>query len=127
MSTVNERVSHRPGEKDSPAVEQVDGVWHLRGTMAVRAVLRERDATTQAGFTAEAVSSRMKDQPILFMDGEEHRRQRAKVASRPRSSARVTATSWSAGRRPWSPRWPLTGRAGSSRSPCATRSRWPPR
>ena len=80
MTTRNERISDRPGERASPAVEQVGGIWHLRGTMAVTAVLRERDATTQAGFTAEVLAARMKEQPILFMDGEEHRRQRAKVA-----------------------------------------------
>lgn len=80
VSSTNHRVSNRPGEKTDPRVEQVDGVWHLRDTMAVREVLRDRDATTQAGFTSEAIATRMKQLPILFMDGEAHRRQRAKVA-----------------------------------------------
>ena len=80
MPTTGTRIANRPGETDAPRIECVDGVWHLRSTMAVREVLRERDATTQAGFTAEAIVSRMKQVPILFMDGEPHRQQRAKVA-----------------------------------------------
>ncbi len=80
MAATNHRISNRPGEKDAPRVECVDGVWHLRGTVEVREVLRERDATTQAGFTSEAIVTRVKQLPILFMDGEAHRRQRAKVA-----------------------------------------------
>lgn len=74
-----QRISQRPGEKDAPRVERVDGVWHLRGTQVVRQLLRTQ-GTTQAGFTAEAIRDRLKVSPILFMDGEAHRRQRAKVA-----------------------------------------------
>jgi cytochrome P450 len=52
----------------------------LRSTEAVRQVLRERDATTQAGFSAESMPASAEERPILFMDGEKHRTQRAKVA-----------------------------------------------
>ena len=55
-------------------------VWHLRTTEAVRQVLREKDATTQAGFSAELMPDSIGERPILFMDGDEHRRQRTKVA-----------------------------------------------
>ena len=74
------RVSHRPGEASEPRVEHRDGVWHVRSTEAVRQVLREKDATTQAGFSAESMPAGVGERPILFMDGEEHRTHRAKVA-----------------------------------------------
>jgi len=71
----------KPGEADSPRVEYADGVWRVRSTEAVRQVLRERDATTQAGFNAEAIpEGTMANEPILFMDGEPHRLQRSKIA-----------------------------------------------
>ena len=73
-------MSHRPGEASSPAAELVGDVWHLRTTEAVRQVLREKDATTQAGFSAELMPESVGERPILFMDGDEHRRQRTKVA-----------------------------------------------
>ena len=77
----NLRWSSYPGETGSPAVEKADGVWRVRSTEAVRQVLRERDATTQAGFHSESVQGgRLKRRPILFMDGESHRQQRSKTA-----------------------------------------------
>ena len=75
----NRRVSHRPGEASLPRAEHRGGAWHLRSTEAVRAVLREKDGTTQAGFSAELVPGGLGGRPILFMDGEEHRAQRTKV------------------------------------------------
>lgn len=42
-------------------------------------MLRQKDATTQAGFSAEMMPAGVADRPILFMDGEQHRTQRAKV------------------------------------------------
>lgn len=75
-----DRVSQREGERTTPRVEKVGDVWHVRSAEVARQVLRERDATTQAGFTAESMKGRMTDTPILFMDGEAHRQQRAKVA-----------------------------------------------
>ena len=61
-------------------MEHRDGVWHVRSTEAVRHVLRLRDATTQAGFSAESMPASAGERPILFMDGEPHRTQRTKVA-----------------------------------------------
>ena len=79
-TTVNRRKSARPGEADRPRIEQRDGAWHIRSTEAVRQVLRDRGATKQAGFNSESIpDGAMKQQPILFMDGEEHRQQRAKI------------------------------------------------
>lgn len=55
-------------------------MWHLRSTEAVRQLLRAKDATTQAGFSAELMPPGVGERPILFLDGEEHRKQRTKVA-----------------------------------------------
>lgn len=74
------RISHRPGEASRPPAEHRDGVWHVRSAELVRQVLREHDATTQAGFSAESMAASVAERPILFMDGEEHRTHRAKVA-----------------------------------------------
>ena len=80
VAAPDRRVSHRPGEVSRPSAERRGEVWHLRSTEAVRQVLREKDATTQAGFSAELMPDGVGERPILFMDGEEHRKQRAKVA-----------------------------------------------
>lgn len=75
------RKSVRPGEQDTPPVEQDGRVWRIRSTMAVRQILRERDATTQAGFNSESIpEGAIEQQPILFMDGEPHRQQRSQIA-----------------------------------------------
>lgn len=75
------RRSNKPGEQDLPRIEVADGVWHIRSAEAARQILRTRDVTTQAGFTAEVIpEGKLRNKPILFMDGEEHRQQRAKVA-----------------------------------------------
>lgn len=71
----------RPGELDEPRVEHTGHVWRVRSAAAVRQVLRERRATTQAGFTAEAIpKGYLKHHPILMSDGPQHDEQRTKVA-----------------------------------------------
>ncbi|NNU28087.1 cytochrome P450 [Isoptericola sediminis] len=79
----------RPGEPSSPRVERqgadgspgVSTVWRIRSLEAARQVLRARHATTQAGFTAEAIpQGRLKHHPILVSDGPLHDEQRRKVA-----------------------------------------------
>ena len=75
------RISVKPGEATSPRIESHDGVWRVRSTEAVRQILRQRDATAQAGFNSESIpDGTMADQPILFLDGEPHRQQRSKIA-----------------------------------------------
>jgi cytochrome P450 len=57
------------------------GVWHVRGHAEARAVLRA-GATRQAGFRAELIelaAARIRP-PILYQEGDEHRRQRAQTA-----------------------------------------------
>lgn len=73
------RVSSRPGEAPGPPAERRGEGWQLRSTEAVRQVLRLKDATTQAGFSAESMPEGVGERPILFMDGEQHRTHRAKV------------------------------------------------
>ncbi|WP_402468450.1 cytochrome P450 [Isoptericola aurantiacus] len=79
----------RPGEPSTPRVERqgadgrrgVSTVWRIRSLEAARQVLRARHATTQAGFTAEAIpQGRLKHHPILVSDGPLHDEQRSKVA-----------------------------------------------
>lgn len=56
-------------------------MWNIRSLSVARSILRDRGATTQAGFNAESVArGRMKHQPLLYSDGERHRQQRVKVA-----------------------------------------------
>lgn len=68
-------------EAGGPRIEQAEGIWRIRSMEAARQVLRARHATTQAGFTAEAIpKGRLKHHPILVSDGPLHDEQRSKVA-----------------------------------------------
>ncbi len=78
--STGDRKSVRAGEAAGPGLELRDGVWHVRDARFVREVLRANDATTQAGFTSESVNMPRLRQPILFADGEEHRKQRSLIA-----------------------------------------------
>jgi cytochrome P450 len=57
------------------------GVWHIYGFAEARELLRH-DAVVQAGFMSESVRQvgAIKNQPVLFMDGEAHHSQRAATA-----------------------------------------------
>ncbi len=81
MNGKGRRRSARPGEPDEPRVEQQGTVWRIRSLATARQVLRARDATAQAGFTAEAIpKGYLKHHPILVSDGPLHDEQRSKVA-----------------------------------------------
>ncbi|MGO1488303.1 MAG: cytochrome P450 [Arachnia sp.] len=75
-----DRKSVRPGEAAGAPLEYKNDMWHVRDAEHVRQVLRAKDGTTQAGFTSESVTSSRLRQPILFADGEEHRKQRSLIA-----------------------------------------------
>lgn len=62
------------------AVERGRDRWHVRSHAAARQVLRSAEATRQAGFNSEAMSGTTLKQPVLFQDGDEHRRQRTAIA-----------------------------------------------
>lgn len=62
-------------------MERAGPVWRIRGLAAARQVLQARTATTQAGFTAEAIPKGFfRHHPILVSDGPLHDEQRKKVA-----------------------------------------------
>lgn len=71
-----------PGERGTPQVEVLDGVWHVRSLPMVRQVLREAEGTVQAGFSAETARQGLTGDhpPVLYADGPEHRRQRTATA-----------------------------------------------
>lgn len=75
----NTRKSNYPGETLEGGVDVVDGVWQVRDMGVAREVLRSREAT-QAGFNAEAINMGRLRKPILYADGEGHRKQRAAIA-----------------------------------------------
>lgn len=75
------RRARKPEERDTPRVDREDAVWRIRSLAVARQVLRARDATAQAGFTAEAIpKGYLRHHPILVSDGPLHDEQRSKVA-----------------------------------------------
>ena len=86
MTGRGRRRAVKAGERDVPGVEHVagdgqPGVWRIRSLAVARQVLRARHATTQAGFTAEAIpKGYLRHHPILVSDGPLHDEQRSKVA-----------------------------------------------
>jgi len=49
----SDRKTARGADAAAPALEERAGTWHVRSYAAVRQVLRDADATRQAGFNAE--------------------------------------------------------------------------
>jgi cytochrome P450 len=77
----SQRRAVKAGESTTPRVEREGHVWRIRSLEAARQVLRARDATKQAGFTAEKIpQGYLKHHPILVSDGPGHDDQRRKVA-----------------------------------------------
>ena len=76
------RKTVRAAEGPGPAVERdASGTWHVRDYALARAILRG-DSARQAGFKAELVAqvSTIKNQPILFLEGQPHHQQRRQTA-----------------------------------------------
>ncbi len=74
-----------PGTEAGPALERVEGagepVWVVRSFELARRILREPDATRQAGFGADRVfRARSMRPPILYLEGDQHRLQRRAAA-----------------------------------------------
>ena len=77
----NRRRATKQGEPMGPRVQHDGTVWRIRSLAAARQVLRAREQTTQAGFTAEAIPKGFfTKHPILVSDGPAHDEQRSKVA-----------------------------------------------
>ncbi|MFA5568639.1 MAG: cytochrome P450 [Trueperaceae bacterium] len=74
------RKSGRGEDPNAPAIEQDGDVWHVRSYGAVRQVLRNSEATRQAGFNSDMVANTGLRQPVLFQDGAEHKAQRVAIA-----------------------------------------------
>ncbi len=80
MNQPNKRRATRPDDRSEPRVEHTQGVWRIRGFGPARKVLSARNATTQAGFTAEHMPQIvLGDKPVLFDDGPSHDAKRQKV------------------------------------------------
>lgn len=76
----NRRRATKHGEPTSPRIEHDGIVWHIRSLSAARQVLRAREQTVQAGFTAERIPKGFfTKHPILISDGPAHDEQRSKV------------------------------------------------
>ena len=74
-----------PGVETGPALERVEGagepVWVVRSFELARRILREPEATRQAGFGADQVfRARGMRPPILYLEGSQHRVQRRAAA-----------------------------------------------
>lgn len=78
----SDRKSSRAGEALTPPFE-VDGErWTIRSFGLARSILREGEATRQAGFSAETLerTARKMRPPILYQEGSEHKAQRTATA-----------------------------------------------
>lgn len=86
--SLSRRRAVRPGEPSCPRIQResaatpgMSTIWRIRSLNLAQQLLRARHATTQAGFTAEAIpQGRLKHHPILVSDGPLHDEQRRKVA-----------------------------------------------
>ncbi len=84
--TASARKSARPGETLTPAFEVCRDAggerWTIRSFALARAVLREGEATRQAGFGAEVAGQAAQTMrpPILYLEGAEHKAQRTATA-----------------------------------------------
>ncbi|MEJ2667216.1 MAG: cytochrome P450 [Deinococcales bacterium] len=77
------RSPHDPTESPGPEFERLeDGTVVVRSMRLARTVLRAGGQVRQAGFNAELVErgSAVMKPPILYQEGEEHRRQRTAIA-----------------------------------------------
>jgi len=78
----SDRKSRRAGEALTPPFEVSGERWTIRSFRLARGILREGDATRQAGFgarTLESTARRMRP-PILYQEGAEHKAQRTATA-----------------------------------------------
>ncbi|WCE39387.1 hypothetical protein PGC08_15480 [Brevibacterium sp. BDJS002] len=75
------RKAVRDDEKTGPGIDYDRNMWRIRSFEAARQVLRARQQTTQAGFTAEKIPrGYFRHHPILISDGDDHDGQRREVA-----------------------------------------------
>ena len=78
----SDRKSSRAGETLTPPLEVHGDAWTIRSYSLARSILRDPEATRQAGFGAAALektAQRMRP-PILYQEGAEHKAQRTATA-----------------------------------------------
>ncbi|SMX95855.1 cytochrome P450 [Brevibacterium aurantiacum] len=81
MNSMPMRKAVRDDEKTGPGIDYDRNMWRIRSFEAARQVLRARQQTTQAGFTAEKIPrGYFRHHPILISDGDDHDGQRREVA-----------------------------------------------
>lgn len=79
---MSDRKCSRAGETLTPPFEVHGDRWTIRSFTLARAILRDAEATQQAGFgadTLEGSAQRMRP-PILYLEGAEHKAQRTTTA-----------------------------------------------
>ena len=78
----SDRKSSRASETLTPPFEVHGEHWTIRSFALARAILRDPEATRQAGFGAEVAgqSARRMRPPILYLEGAEHKAQRTATA-----------------------------------------------
>lgn len=77
------RKIHQPGERLTPAIEEVAGRWIIRSQQWARQVLRDwGEHTKQNGFSSRTIDRESTGirTPVLYLEGEEHRQARKKIA-----------------------------------------------
>lgn len=81
-SDASDRKALKPGESTGgPPMNRRHTLWHIRSLAPAKQVLLARDATIQAGFTAEYIPRKVfRHHPILISDGPQHDEQRREVA-----------------------------------------------
>lgn len=83
QSFAHQKMVHRTvvNASETPLTRDEQGIWHIYGFDEARTVLRS-SATRQAGFNAEQIASvpGTTNQPILYLEGQEHHQQRKQTA-----------------------------------------------
>ena len=77
------RMPYRADQSLPPVEQDADGVWHIHDYTIAKKIMRGQH-TRQAGFGAELIGELpdafMKNEPVLFQDGDVHKQQRREIA-----------------------------------------------
>jgi cytochrome P450 len=77
------RMPFEQNDDDLPIMQDAQGVWHVRDYEIAKKIMRGQK-TRQAGFGSELVrelpDAFMKNEPVLYQDGAEHKAQRRELA-----------------------------------------------
>ena len=77
------RMPYQADKSRLPVEQGADGVWHVRDYAIAKKIMRSK-YTRQAGFGAELIrglpDAFMKNEPVLYQDGDAHKQQRREIA-----------------------------------------------